>query len=106
MELCLKAYQRTKLLLLSHNRILSSRYQLPAGQQVGPQDWELCDKATKLLKPLLLATKACEGDNISVSEVIPWIKKLNHEINGYVASGVGTLKSSSLAEKQWTDISS
>ena len=52
------------------------------------------------MKPLLLATKNCEGDNVLVSEVIPWIKRLTHEVTQVTATGIGTLKSCVLSEME------
>ena len=44
-----------------------------------PHDWELLTKVIVLLKPFYITTKAAEGDRVSVSEVIPNIKKLDQK---------------------------
>ena len=68
--------------------------------QMTPHDWELLTKVIVLLKPFYITTKAAEGDRVSVSEVIPNIKKLDHEIRRISSSGVGTLKDTLLSEME------
>ena len=65
---------------------------LPAMKQMSPANWELIEKALTILKPIFLATKALEGDHACLSEVIPYIKKLNKDINGLPSAKVGTFK--------------
>lgn len=47
---------------------------------------------------MLEGTKEAEGDNCSISDVIPLVKKLIYEISNVTSSGIGTFKSSLLAE--------
>ena len=61
-------------------------------QQTEPTDWKKVDKVISVLKPILVATKCAESDTATVSEVIPLLKKLSHEINQVNGSGIGTLK--------------
>ncbi|XP_063674798.1 uncharacterized protein LOC134813509 [Bolinopsis microptera] len=71
---------------------------LSASQQMTPHDWDLLTKAIAVLKPFYITTKAAEGDMVSVSEVIPNIKKLDYAIRSISSSGVGTLKPTLLSE--------
>ena len=43
---------------------------------MSPYNWELVGKALAILKPAYIATKEAEGDNTSVSDVIPLVTKL------------------------------
>ena len=68
--------------------------------QMTPHDWDLLTKVIVLLKPFYITTKAAEGDRVSVSEVIPNIKKLDYEIRSMSLSGLGTLKATLLSEME------
>ena len=64
--------------------------------QITPYEWDLASKVQTVLKPALTATKAAEGDNVSISDVIPLVKKLKHEVQQTQGAGIGTLKNSLL----------
>ena len=52
-----------------------------ANQQLSPMNWELLTQILAVLKPAFIAIKEAEGDTPSISDVIPLVKKLHHEIN-------------------------
>jgi hypothetical protein len=47
-----------------------------------------------VLKPAFIATKEAEGDTCSISDVIPLVKKLHHQINAVDRAGIVTFKTS------------
>ena len=61
--------------------------------QLSPNNWELAEKVISVLKPFYITTKSAESDSVSISEVIPLIKKLTYDIGAVEHSGIGTLKS-------------
>ena len=67
---------------------------LTANQQLSPMNWELLTKILAVLKPAFIATKEAEGDTCSISDVIPLVKKLHHEINAVDRAGIVTFKTS------------
>ena len=67
---------------------------LTANQQLSPMNWELLTKIFAVLKPAFIATKEAEGDTCSISDVIPLVKKLHHEINAVDRAGIITFKTS------------
>ena len=67
---------------------------LTANQQLSPMNWELLTKIFAVLKPAFIATKEAEGDTCSISDVIPLVKKLHHEINAVDRAGIVTFKTS------------
>ena len=71
---------------------------LSAREQMSPYNWELVGKALAILKPAYIATKEAEGDNTSVSDVIPLVTKLIYEINNVEHTGIGTFKATWLNE--------
>ena len=72
--------------------------ELTSRQQLNPNDWDKISAVLSILTPLLYCTKAAEGDNVGVSEVIPLLKRLNLEINSAPGDGVQMLKKSVLVE--------
>ena len=65
---------------------------------MSPDDWGLIQKVLTVLKPILITTKAAEGDSVSVAEVIPLLKRLKHEMEHLDAAGIRTFRSEVLAQ--------
>lgn len=65
---------------------------------MSPGNWELVEKVLSILKPIFLTTKSAEGDSVSISEVIPLIKKLQYDIISVTHNGIGTLKAEVLKQ--------
>ena len=56
-------------------------------------DWDVMPKVTKLLKPIYTATLSVEGDQASISDIIPITKRMKMELEQVHDFGIGTLKS-------------
>ena len=59
-------------------------------------DWDLMPKVIKLLTPIFAATFSFEGDQASISDIIPITKRMKIEIEQVHEFGIGTLKSNLL----------
>ena len=73
---------------------------IPIKYKLGPGDWDLIPKLLSLLQPLNVATLLFEGDNSSISEVVPIIKRLKLHLTSINESGVTTLKYNLLKNKE------
>ena len=58
-----------------------------------PTDWGVMPKVIKLLKPIYTATLSVEGDQASISDIIPITKRMKMELEQVHDFGIGTLKS-------------
>ena len=90
---CLQKHKSAVTITQQHDSL-----ELIARQQLNPQDWEKVSAVLSILTPILYCTKAGEGDNVAVSEVIPLLKKLNMELESVPGTGVQTLKKAVLSE--------
>ena len=69
---------------------------IPTRHQLIPRDWDLIPKVIRLLEPLNTATLVFEGDDASLSDVIPVVKRMKMQLNSINAVGVSILKNSLL----------
>ena len=65
---------------------------VPTRHKLRPSDWALIPKVLKLLTPLKTATLVFEGDNSSISEVIPVVKQMKLQIQAIDERGTTAFK--------------
>lgn len=71
---------------------------LTADHLLTPNDWCLIPKVVTLLKPFAEATSDAEKESSCLSDVIPLLKIIKHDLNRTKADGTDTLKTALLAQ--------
>ena len=73
---------------------------LNSGQILTSFDWELIAKVISLLKSFAEVTSDGERERACISEIIPSVKYIIHEINSLNFSGIGTMRAELLYQMQ------
>ena len=73
---------------------------LNSSQILASFDWELIPKVISLLKSFAEVTSDGERERACISEVIPSVKYIIHEINSVNFSGIGTMRAELLDQMQ------
>lgn len=67
---------------------------MSARKQLTALDWETIQKILIVIKPVYKLTLVGQSENICISQVIPFVKRLKHELATIVAPGIRTFQRS------------